>query len=104
LLARRKEVNVSRPKKTTAQRRAERFESLYRVGKARLGVGDLEIAAMIGVSRPTLHSYKQNPGRLPLEKAAILWTAMGWTSDEISSVLFPERNTPPGVSSTRRGA
>ena len=90
---------MGRNKKTTAQRRAERFQSLYREG-----IGELEVAAMIGVSRPTLHSYRQDPGKLPLEKAAILWTAMGWTSDEISSVLFPERNTPPGVSSTRRGA
>ena len=95
---------MGRHKKTTAQRRAERFQSLYREGKARLGIGELEVAAMIGVSRPTLHSYRQDPGKLPLEKAAILWTAMGWTNDEISSVLFPERNTPPGVTSTRRGA
>lgn len=96
---------MGRNKKTTAQRRAERFESLYRVGKARLGLLEPDIAAMIGVSRPTLKSYRQDPGKLPLEKAVILWTAMGWTNEEISSVLFPERerNAPPGVRGTRRG-
>ena len=95
---------MGRSKKTTAQRRAERFDMLYRVGKARLGIGEMEVATMIGVSRPTLHSYRQDPGKLPLEKAAILWTAMGWTNDEISSVLFPERNAPSSGTSTRRGA
>lgn len=94
---------MGRHKKTTAQRRAERFQALYREGKARLGLIEPEIAAMIGVNRDTLRSYRRNPGKLPLEKAAILWTAMDWTNDEISSVLFPERNASPGVTSTRRG-
>ncbi len=95
---------MGRPKKTTAQRRAERFDVLYRVGKARLGLLEPDIAAMLGVNRDTLRSYRRDPGKLPLEKAAILGTAMGWTNEEISSVLFPERETPPGVSGTRRGA
>ncbi len=95
---------MGRNKKTTAQRRAERFEVLYRIGKARLGIGDVELAAMIGVSIPTLRSYRQNPGKLPLEKAVILWTAMDWTDEDISSVLFPDKNPPAGVSGTRRGA
>lgn len=95
---------MPRGKKTTAQRRAERFELLYREGKARLGLRESDVAAMIGVSCPTLKSYRQDPGKLLLEKAIILWTAMDWTNEEIASVLFPERNTPPGVSGTRRGA
>lgn len=95
---------MGRHKKTTAQRRAERFQVLYRVGKARLGIGEQEVAAMLGVSRPTLQSYRRDPGKLSLEKAAILGTAMGWTDEEIASVLFPERNTPPGVTGTRWGA
>lgn len=97
---------MGRPKKTTAQRRAERFEALYRVGKARLGLLEPDVAAMLGVSRPTLKSYRRDPGKLPLGKAIILWTAMDWTNEEIASVLFPERekDTPPGVSGTRRGA
>lgn len=65
---------MGRPKKTTAQRRAERFDVLYRVGKARLGCGESEIAAMISVTRPTLRSYRRDPGKLPIEKAAILGT------------------------------
>ena len=95
---------MGRHKKTTAQRRAERFEMLYRIGKARLGLVEPEIAAMLGVSRETLRSYRRDPGKLSLEKAAVLGTAMGWTDEEIASVLFPERKTPPGVSGTRRGA
>ena len=95
---------MGRHKKTTAQRRAERFQMLYRIGKARLGLGEQEVADMIGVSRPTLQSYRRDPGKLSLEKTAILGTAMGWTDEEIASVLFPERNTPPGVTGTRRGA
>lgn len=96
---------MGRNKKTTVQRRAERFETLYRMGKARLGLLEPDIAAMIGVSQPTLKSYRRDPGKLPLGKAVILWTAMEWTNEEITSVLFPERgkNTPPGVSGTRRG-
>lgn len=83
---------MGRPKKTTAQRRAERFNVLYREGKARLGLLEPDIAAMLGVSRDTLRNYRKNPGRLSLEKAALLGTAMGWTDEEISAVLFPERN------------
>ena len=95
---------MGRHKKTTAQRRAERFQMLYRIGKARLGLMEPEIAAMLGVSRDTLRGYRRDPGKLSLEKAAILGTAMGWTNEEIASVLFPDRDTPPGVTSTRRGA
>ena len=95
---------MGRPKKTTAQRRAERFQMLYRIGKARLGLLEPEIAAMLGVTRDTLRSYRRDPGKLSLEKAAILGAAMGWTNEEITSVLFPERNAPPGVTGTRRGA
>lgn len=95
---------MGRHKKTTAQRRAERFQLLYRIGKARLGLLEPEIAAMLGVTRDTLRSYRRDPGKLSLEKVAILGTAMGWTTEEIASVLFPERNTPPGVTGTRRGA
>lgn len=95
---------MGRHKKTTAQRRAERFQMLYRIGKARLGLLEPEIAAMLGVTRDTLRSYRRDPGKLSLEKAAILGTAMGWTDEEIASVLFPERNTLPGVTGTRRGA
>lgn len=95
---------MGRHKKTTAQRRAERFQVLYRIGKARLGLLEPEIAAMLGVTRETLRSYRRDPGKLSLEKVAILGTAMGWTTEEIASVLFPERNTPPGVTGTRRGA
>jgi len=62
-----------------------------------------EIAAMIGVSRDTLRSYRRDPGKLPLEKAAILATAMGWTDEEISAVLHPERTAPPSVRGTRQG-
>lgn len=95
---------MGRLKKTTAQHRAERFETLYRVGKARLGLLEPDIAAMLGVTRDTLRSYRRDPGKLSLEKAAILGMAMGWTDEEFASVLFPERNTPPGVRSTRRDA
>ena len=95
---------MGRPKKTTAQRRAERFEYLYRIDKARLGLREPDIAAMLDISLPTLKSYRTDPGRMPLGKAVILWTAMDWTAEKIVSVLFPERKTPPGVDTTRRGA
>ena len=92
---------MGRNKKTAAQRRAERFEVLYRTGKARLGLLEPDIAAMIGVSKPTLLSYRQDPGKLPLDKAAILWTAMGWTNEEIASVLFPDQASPSSDSARR---
>ena len=60
---------MGRPKKTTAQRRAERFDVLYR-----LGLLEPDIAATLGVNRDTLRSYRRDPGKLPIEKAAILGT------------------------------
>lgn len=73
-MARRKEAKHGQTEKTTAQRRAERFDLLYREGKARLGLLEPDIAAMLGVNRDTLRSYRRDPGKLPIEKAAILGT------------------------------
>ncbi|NCE63687.1 hypothetical protein D1159_03615 [Pseudoflavonifractor sp. 524-17] len=57
---------MPRSKKTDAQRRAERFNEHYRVGKARLQLHEPEIAATLGMGESTLRKYKRRPDMFSL--------------------------------------
>ena len=64
---------MPRLKKTDARRRAERFEELYRVGKARLKLKDSDIAAALGIGRTTLSMRKHDPDAFSLGQITRLW-------------------------------
>ena len=80
---------MGRPKKTEAQRRAERFGELYRVGKAKLGLTGQQVAQMIGVSYPTLLARRNNPDKFSLGDLATLGAAFGWSSEDFASLYHP---------------
>lgn len=83
---------MPRPMKTEEQRRADRFGELYRIGKAKTGMTDAQCAAMVGVCEKTLYSAKNNPGKkISIGQVARFGRAFGWTSDEIASIVYPDR-------------
>lgn len=83
---------MPRLKKTDAQRRAERFDEHYRVGKARLQLRDPDIAAALGVSERTLHNYKTRPDGVPFGKLVRLGNLFGWTEAEYMEIIEGRRD------------
>lgn len=79
---------MARPKKTAAQRRAERFAELYRVGKSSVGLLDRQIAAAIGVTAVTMVNYKKDPcNRISVNRLAEIGGMLGWTDEDFLSVI-----------------
>lgn len=77
---------MPRLKKTEAQRRAERFDEHYRVGKARLKLHEPEIAAALGVSEATLYRYKRSPGKL-FDLFVRLGDVFGWSDEDYLDII-----------------
>lgn len=78
---------MGRPRKTESQRRAERFDELYRTGKSRMKLKETDIAAMIGVNRDTLRRFRQDPAkRFSAQDLDIIATALRWSDEEYLSV------------------
>lgn len=78
---------MPRLKKTDAQRRAERFEEHYRVGKARLKLKDADIAAALGIGRTTLSARKHAPDTFSLGQIIRLGGVFGWTEAEYMEII-----------------
>lgn len=77
---------MPRLKKTAAQRRAERFDEHYRVGKARLKLHEPEIAAALGVSEATLYRYKRSPEKL-FDLFVRLGDVFGWSDEDYLDII-----------------
>lgn len=82
---------MPRLKKTDAQRRAERFDEHYRIGKARLRLQEPDIAAALGVSERTLRNYKTRPDSVPFGKLVRLGHLFGWTDAEYMEIIEGRR-------------
>lgn len=73
--------------------RRERFAVPYRVGKARMGLKEPDISAMIGVCEDTLRHHRNSPGNFTVRQLSTIGTALMWTDEDYLAVLFPERRT-----------
>ena len=83
---------MPRPRKIDAQRRAERFQELYRVGKARTGLKEPLIAAALGIGETTLCRHKKNPGdRFSFNQVVLLGELLGWTDEDYLSIIHAKK-------------
>lgn len=82
---------MPRLKKTDAQRRAERFDEHYRVGKARLKLHEPEIAAALGVSEATLYRYKRSPDMFSMGQIVRLGRVFGWSDEEYLDIIRAQK-------------
>lgn len=79
---------MPRPRKTTAQRRMDRFHESYRIGKARIGFTEQQIAAALGISAATLCKYKHDPcNSFSINQLALLGELLVWTDEELLSII-----------------
>lgn len=81
---------MPRPRKTEAQRRAERFGERYRVGKARLGATEKQIGNILGIERPALLARRKDPGKLSVDQLVTLGKVFNWSDDDFIAIIRPE--------------
>lgn len=80
---------MGRPRKTEAQRRADKFAECYRMGKAKTGLIDEQIATVLDISLPTLRHYKKIPDKLAIAKLSTLGKLLCWTEEDFLSIVCP---------------
>lgn len=79
-------------KKTRADRVAECFGELYRIGKARADLTEAQITALIGYkSRDALLAKRKDPLQITLGQLVILGTAFRWREEDWEQLLSTMR-------------
>lgn len=78
---------MPRLKKTDSQKRAERFDEHYRVGKARMKLQEPEIASALGMAASTLRKYKQNPDKFQIGHLIRLGCVFDWTDEPFLDII-----------------
>lgn len=70
-------------RKTRADRVAEKFGELYRIGKARSGLQETEIAPLVGFRSPVpLRRRRASPLDFTLGQVMALGSAFRWTEED----------------------
>ena len=83
---------MPRPRKTEAQCRAEIFNKCYRIGKARIGFIEPQIAAAVGIGESTLRKYKRNPcDCFNINQMATLGTLLGWSDEDYLAIIHAKK-------------
>lgn len=80
---------MPRPKKTTADKRTEIFARNYRIGKARTGFQEPDVARALGVSESTLRRNKKSPGKFSVEQLATLGKVFEWSDEDCMAIIWP---------------
>lgn len=79
---------MGRQRKSRAQRLAESFGENFRLGKARAGMTNLEIANVIGLkSQAALKRRRDDPGQFTLEELLVMGAAFRWTEEDYLAVI-----------------
>lgn len=79
---------MRRNKKTRAERMNEQFGEFYRIGKAKVGMTNQEIANAVGLSsQAALKRRRDNPGKFTVQQLLALGMTLRWTEEEFLSVI-----------------
>ena len=79
---------MGRKPKTRAERMNERFGEFYRIGKAKVGMTNLEIANAIGLSsQAALKRRRDDPGEFTVQQLLALGATLRWTEEEFLGVI-----------------
>ena len=79
---------MGRQKKSRTQRMAESFGESFRMGKARVGMTNLEIANAIGLSsQAALKRRRDDPGEFTVREILTLGITLHWTEEELLGVI-----------------
>lgn len=73
-------------KKTREDRMFDTFSSLYRIGKARTGMTDEEVADALGIGRKALWKRRKNPSLFPFGEVLKLCAIFCWQEDEMAKI------------------
>lgn len=82
---------MPRPKKTTADRRAEIFLRNYKIGKAKTGFQEPDVARALEISESTLRRNKKSPGKFSIDQIATIGKVFGWSDADYLAILRPEK-------------
>lgn len=75
-------------RKTKAERMAEKFDSLYRKGKAISGMKDRDIMEKIGIKSPTsLIARKKDPRKFSFGEIMSLAILFQWHESDIADLI-----------------
>lgn len=74
-------------RKTREDRMKDSFSRMYRVGKARAGMTEDEIAGALGVSRNTLLNRRRDPKTFPLGDVLKLCALFYWDESEMTGLV-----------------
>lgn len=82
---------MPRLKKTEAQRRAELFQELYRVGKARFKLTDEQVGCAVDLHRTTVCNTAKTPEKFKFGTVIEIGKTLGWTDEEFLSIIHAEK-------------
>lgn len=66
---------------------ADTFSQMYRIGKARSGMTDEEVADALGIGRKALWKRRKNPSLFPLGDVLKLSAIFCWQQDEVMDIF-----------------
>ena len=72
---------------TRADRMRERFETMYRIGKAATGLKDTDVAEGIGLSVTSLWSRRKDPSKFSVGEMVKLAAILRWQESDILSLF-----------------
>lgn len=79
---------MARKRKTRAERLCETFGECYRMGKARAGMTNLQVANMVGFqTQSAFKKRRDDPGELTLKQLVAIGTAFQWTDDDYMEII-----------------
>lgn len=80
---------MGRRRQTETEKRDERFQAAYRLGKAKTGFDEEFISMALGVTKPTLRARRLSPDNFRIDEFSKLGKLFGWTDEEMISIIRP---------------
>ena len=74
-------------KKTAADRRAEQFRRMYRIGKAAENLNEAQVAKLLGITDRTLRRRRKDPDSFTMGEVLVLAFLFHWSAEDIGAWL-----------------
>ena len=74
-------------KKTKQDRLVEAFTAFYKIGKARAGLRDSDVANVLGLTQVTLRKRRNNPKEFRAGELATLAVLFRWETVEVNNLI-----------------